>query len=540
MTELSGIQSLIASASRCRVSAVYGVPGFPITDVVNSFIDSGEFSRVTEWFSNEKIAFEWGLGASFSGKRVIVAVKHVGMNVLADPLRTAGIHAIGAGLVILAGDDPEVSGSQNSQDSRYYGSLSRSPVFDPSTPQEIYDYLEQAFLISETLKLPVILRVTDAVLKETQSVQEAEVENTSSQFSSFECDKSIWNFRTKGRYQRSHFDNDSVLFDVASYFCDVSTISFSNENVAETVGTIGIIVSGKCFARVENILSSLLSSLNSNDISFSSAAVMKLGIVSPLSVLDIRFFLEKYETVLVVEESEPFIEDQIRIFGNVLGKRTGHLPFGNVSEEEILSALKNLNAVSVFRPFDVDAFKRDLKGLDFCGDRLYPRFYEMLGDVKKETGAMISGDIGCLMHGIVPPCSVLDSAVSLGAGIGIGSGVSRSLCRKSIVVIGDFGFSHSGLLSLVEAAEKGVSLLVYVMHNSAAAMTGGQKTSDPEELIRAALLNSKFWLSSFYSCSFDVSASVSDFDADMEKLRVLSLNEMEKEGISVIVVHWNP
>ena len=397
-------------------------------------------------------------------------------------------------------------------------------------------------MISETLKLPVILRVTDAVLKDMQTIRTTKVEKPSSKLSSFECDKSIWNLRTKGRYQRSHFNNDSVLFDVASYFCDVSTVSFSNENVGEmtgtvdTVGTVGIIASGKCFARVGRVLSSL----NSNDISFSSAAVMKLGIVSPLPISDIRIFLEKCEKVLVVEESEPVIEDQIRIFGNVLGKRTGHLPFGNVTDADILSALKNSNAASVFRPFDADVFQRDLASLDFCGDRLYPRFYEMLGAVKAETGAMISGDIGCLMHGIVPPCSVLDSAVSLGAGIGIGSGVSRSSCRKSIVVIGDFGFSHSGLLSLAEAAEKGVSLLVYIMHNSAAAMTGGQKTSDPEELIRAVLLNSKVWLSSFYSCSFDVSSFSDDFDADMEKLRVLSLNEMEKEGITVIVVRWNP
>jgi Indolepyruvate ferredoxin oxidoreductase, alpha and beta subunits len=142
MTLISGIQALLAAASACRVHSIFSVPGFPITDVVNAFLDSDEFSESTKWFSNEKIAFEWGLGASFSGKRAVVAVKHVGMNVLADPLMTAGIHTIGGGLVILAGDDPEVSGSQNSQDSRYYGGLSRSPVFDPATPQEIYDYLE--------------------------------------------------------------------------------------------------------------------------------------------------------------------------------------------------------------------------------------------------------------------------------------------------------------------------------------------------------------------------------------------------------------
>ena len=554
MTLISGIQALLAAASSCRVHGVYAVPGFPITDAVNAFLESESFAKSTKWFSNEKVAFEWGLGTSFSGKRSIVAVKHVGMNVLADPLMTAGIHTIGAGLVVLVGDDPDVSGSQNSQDSRYYGSLSRSPVFDPATPQELYDSLEQAFLISEKLKIPGILRVTDAILKEIDAVQITEtaaqdvVLNIESE--NLTCDSSVWEYRTKGRYLRSHFDNDAVLFEAASDFCTVH-VSYENRD-----NKLGIISSGSCFSRIQKILSS-----GSAESPLAAMPVLKLGIVSPLPIEEIREFLEKCDAVLVVEESEPFIEDQIRIFGNVLGKRTGHLPFGNVTDTDILSALKNAGSdfVSVSQMYesDLEIYKRgsggngsngsggSRSGTPFCGDRLYPKFYEMLGLLKNEFGFSVSGDIGCSMYGAVPPFSVLDSAVSLGAGIGIGTGASRARRQKSVVVIGDFGFFHSGLLSLIEAVEKEIPLLVFVMYNSAAAMTGSQKTYNPEKLIRAALSAKESGVSSVHSVFFDVSADNDKIlneklQSEMEALRALSLDELKKDGVSVIIVRWKP
>ena len=551
MILISGIQALLTAASSGRVHGVYAVPGYPITGLADAFFESKEFAESTAWFSNEKTAFEWGLGTSFSGKRSIVAVKHVGMNVLADPLMTAGIHTIGAGLVILSGDDPDVSGSQNSQDSRYYGSLSRLPVFDPSTPQELYDSLGQAFLLSEKLKLPVIMRITDSVLKETGTVQtDSTRQYLQTESEDLTCDSSVWDYRTKGRYLRSHFDNDAALFKAASDFCTlhdffVSSFSEDTENRDNKENQIGIISSGSCFSRIQKLLTSDFFDSSFN-LSSCPISIMKLGIVSPLPIDKIRVFLEKYAVVLVVEESEPFIEDQIRIFGNVLGKRTGYLPFGNISEADILSALKCIGSdsgsVSQAHAHDLEIYKRDnVAASPFCGDRLYPVFYEMLGRLKKETGLSVSGDIGCSMYGAVPPFSVLDSAVSLGAGIGVGTGVSRSRCQKSIVVIGDFGFFHSGLLSLIEAVEKKIPLLVFVMHNSAAAMTGGQKTYDPEELIRAALSHSKDSGGLFVHSVFcGASASAEHPDSEMEALHDLSLKELQKEGVSVIVVRWKP
>lgn len=518
MTFLSGIQSVLKSASDNHVSAVFGVPGSPTTDVTDAFFESPEFKDKTEWFVNEKIAFEWALGSSFSGKRSLVVVKHVGMNVLADSLMTSMIHTIGAGLVILVGDDPEVTGSQNSQDSRYYGSLSRSPVFDPASPQEIYDYLGEAFLLSEKIKAPVIVRVTDAVLKKEYDISAAP---SSIPPVPFKTDKSVWEYRMKGRYQRSHFANDFILLKAAADFCRIESSDSDSDK------SLGIIASGSCYSRTIEVLQSM-----------PNVSVLKLGVVSPLPIEQIRLFLEKHETILVVEESEPFIEDQIRIFGNVIGKRTGHLPYGSVSAATILSAVKNSKQTAVSISTDIEMYKRPTGKSYFCAACFYPHFYEMLQKLKEETQLTVSGDIGCSMYGSVAPYSVLDSAVSLGAGIGIGSGVSRAQGKKSIVVIGDFGFFHSGLLSLIEAAEKNMSVLIYVMQNSAAAMTGGQKTYDPENLIRAALSNESASFNSVHSFEFDAGVSEEDLKDDKQLLFETSFEEIQKDGVSVIIVKW--
>ena len=527
MTFLSGIQAVIKSAADNRVSAVFGVPGAPATSVVNAFKESPDFANKTEWFVSEKIAFEWALGCSFMGKRSLVVIKHVGMNVLADPLMTAMIHTIGAGLVILVGDDPKVTGSQNSQDSRYYGSLSRCPVFDPAAPQEIYDYLAEAFLLSEKMKAPVIVRVAADVLNVESDVTGSAYEVPTD----LKTDKSVWQYRMIGRYLRSHHANDALSEQAAADFCKVEN-GDSNSG-----GKLGIIASGYCFSRVLNVFNHLNS--NAKDIS-----VLKLGVVSPLPISQIQKFLEKHKTVLVAEESEPFIEDQIRVFGNIIGKRTGHLPFGSLEEADILSAIEKADSVSVPISADISMFKR--AGPDFCGDTFYPLFYEMLGKLKEKTNLSVSGDIGCSMHGILEPYSVLDSAVSLGVAIGVGSGAggaqithgNNMYLKKSIAVVGDFGFFHSGLLSLVEAAEKGVSLLVYVMCNGAAAMTGGQPVYDPAKVARAAIDSGPNRnMNTVSSFDFDISFEKA-LKENIQLLFEASFKEIEREGISVIVVRW--
>jgi len=519
---LSGIQALVLSAIENEVHAVFGVPGSPITAVMNAFMDSAELKSSSSWFANEKTAFEWGLGSSFAKKRSLVLVKHVGMNVLADPLMTSMVHNIGAGLVILAGDDPEVSGSQNSQDTRYFGLLSGTAVFDPATPQDIYNDIGKAFALSEKIKAPVIIRVTAFVLNDKQIVSRFPQKNPADD----SYTRTSWDFKMKGRYQRFHMLNDSLIQKKAEECCKIISKNEGSDSDSNLdSNSVGIITSGGCSSRTKTALDSF---------SKLDYSLLKLGMPAPLPISSIRSFLKSHSKVLVVEESEPFIEDQIRVFGNVFGKRSGHLPFGYVAEADIVYALENLSSPSVSK--SAELLKRSPETpLYFCQDCIYVPFYDMMAAFKKEQNVPITGDIGCSMYGAVMPYDVLDTALSLGAGIGIGSGVSRARRQKSVVVIGDFGFFHSGLLSLIEAVSKNVPLLIFVMKNTMAAMTGGQPISAPENIIQAVLSEKDGVKNSYHFISLDIE----NVQVEMEKIKMLAADELKKEGVSVIVLSWD-
>jgi indolepyruvate ferredoxin oxidoreductase alpha subunit len=201
---ITGSQALVFGALDSGISFATGVPGYPITSIMNLLIGSGVDAR---WSINEKVALEAALGASATGRRSLVTVKHVGMNVLADPLITSVTHTIGAGLVILAGDDPGVEQSQNEQDSRYYGLLAEVPVLDPPGPEVAYTSMRRAFLLSEKVHTPVIIRLTNRL----NSMEEA-VKRTPAATGNFQkFDRDTWNFTMKGKHQRFHCESYPLM-----------------------------------------------------------------------------------------------------------------------------------------------------------------------------------------------------------------------------------------------------------------------------------------------------------------------------------------
>ncbi|WNY27205.1 thiamine pyrophosphate-dependent enzyme [Methanolapillus ohkumae] len=598
---ISGSAAFLSAAKDCRVSFAFGVPGFPITDLAEMLFSDSDSSCSSDmshssdsflkpgsgWFSNEKTAFEWGLGASFSGRRSLILVKHVGLNILLDSLMTAMTHTTGAGLVIVAGDDPEVLGSQNCQDSRYFGAVAGTAVFDPSNPRDIYNYVCQSFLLSEEIRAPVIIRITADVLNQTmnEKLVHARQEEFLSNLNpagpanpkeektrlSPLYDKTIWNLKMRGKHQRFHLFNDPILQKLSEDHCfsdsesfhsgapvKIKKISLPGKKIPASVLTaapetipsaasatipvipskftetlpvcpeIGIITSGQCFPEVFSTFEFQ-----------SSISFMKVGIVSPLPIQKIRKFLSEFSRVLVVEESEPVIEDQIRIFGNVLGKRTGHVPFGKIKPEDMIFAVENIFTDHVFKdiflparpPHSTAGAKKE-----FCQESIYPAFFDMLAEIKEKTHLSIVGDIGCSMYGAVPPYSVMDAAVSLGSSIGIGSGISTSLSKKTIAVIGDFSLSHSGILSLTEAVRKNVPLLIYVMQNNAAAMTGGQTAPDLEDQIRSIVHADKKSSCTSYFWPEKEQAAENKKKQFFDELKKISLEELEKEGISIILI----
>jgi indolepyruvate ferredoxin oxidoreductase alpha subunit len=193
---VNGLSAVVSALADSGVKIVTGVPGFPITDLMEAL--PAKINH--EWSVNEKVALEIALGSSVCGERSAVITKHVGMNILADPLVTSATHTIGAGVVIIAGDDPGVQKSQNEQDSRFYGLVAEAPVFDPSTPETCYLCIKEALLLSEKVRTPVIIRLTDRLLKKEGNI----TRKKSASNTALPLDKKIWRLTMRGKHQQFH------------------------------------------------------------------------------------------------------------------------------------------------------------------------------------------------------------------------------------------------------------------------------------------------------------------------------------------------
>jgi indolepyruvate ferredoxin oxidoreductase alpha subunit len=320
------------------------VPGYPVTELAELLIAEAG----AKWCLNEKVALEIALGASASGSRSMVIVKHVGMNLLSDPLITASTHRIGAGIVIIAGDDPMAVASQNEQDSRYWGLIAEVPVLDPN-PTNLHDAIFEAYRISETVSTPVIVRVTDRVLRsgcvgggEAQTLKMPEPFDRSIWEYSMHgrhqlfhrgggeaqtlkmpepFDRSIWEYSMHGRHQLFHRDTYPLIEDLS----ERSQLNQYHEAGRSGDEQVCIISSGYASTVVASVI-------RQKGIEMSH---ISLSFVSPLPVKRIADFIGD-RSVLVVEETEPVIEGQ---FGtgtcNILGRRSGHLPYGGLTEADI-------------------------------------------------------------------------------------------------------------------------------------------------------------------------------------------------------------
>ncbi|KGK98609.1 indolepyruvate ferredoxin oxidoreductase [Methanococcoides methylutens] len=459
ISEITGLEALYFALIDSKVELVTGVAGFPVTAVMNYFEKNLASDIPTLWMTNEKVALEAALGASVSGKRSLVLTKHVGMNVLSDPLVTAVTHTIGAGVVIVAGDDPGVRASQNEQDSRWYGEVAEVAVFDPSNPDATYSSLIRAFELSESTKTPVIVRITDRLEKTIGTVTRSDDIKTGTEAKAT-FDRSIWKLTMRGKHQHFHINVQPLLVDEA----ENSPLTRSVK--ASKTSKIGIISSGYPSLLVDELLSEKQLEVSH----------LSLNVVCPLPLRKLRDFISDHEKVLVVEESEAFIESHISICGNVLGKMTGHLPYGRIEKEQIALAIENFDKDKVTEYTFIETIKgRGSRSL--CEDCLFLPVYRMLHDLN----ILIAGDMGCSIRSAPAPLEAVDVGFALGAAISTAIGFDK----KSVAVIGDFGLSHSGIVGLINAVETGRDVLVMVLDNRTAAMTGGQSTPDLTGAVKA-------------------------------------------------------
>jgi len=486
--ECTGFEALYLAALDSDVELITAVPGYPITSLMELFLENAHFDA--RWLTNEKVALEIALGASSSGRRSLVIVKHVGMNLLSDPLITSVTHTIGAGLVIIAGDDPGVKGSQNEQDSRWYGKIAEVAVFDPHDPMTAYRVLREAYELSEKTKTPVIVRVTAGLDKITEGVTRLPPsEKTHPEF-----DRSAWNIRMREKHQRFHREVYPLLEEEAEN-TELNTLKKEAGKLSEKT-KIGIISSGFVSSLVEEVLgksnkgntANKGNAVSQNTFSqnmvlqniFSQNTVshLSLNLVNPLPLRKIGAFLEENDRVLVVEESEPVIEDQLRIAGKVYGKNTGHVPYGQVLAEDIEFALEHIGEEKPSKPGEGGLPEtRKQSRTSICEDCPYLPLYRFL----RSLDVRVAGDMGCSIRSAPEPLAAVDVSFALGSAISVACGFEK----KGIAVIGDFALAHSGILGLLTAVNSRYDVLVLVLLNEVAAMTGGQEVPDLTKVVEA-------------------------------------------------------
>src|SRR5450759_2057447 len=407
----SGNEAIAHGAVRAGAGFACGYPGTPSTEILET---AARLEGIhAQWCVNEKVALETAVGASLAGCRTIVTMKHVGLNVAADPFMTLSLTGVNGGLVIVSADDPGMHSSQNEQDNRAYAKFAKVPMFEPSDSQEAYDFVAEAFALSEEFDTPVLLRSTTRLSHgRGQVIPRVRVELEPRDYA-----RDISKYVMVPQYARIR--NRLVLERLQKLRARAEE---SPLNVLEAgTADVGIIASGVAYTYARE--------------AFPKAWFLKLGMSHPLPYRKVARLFQEVSRVAVVEELDPFIEEQVRALGlPVVGKEAMRAPVlcPGCTHRSVFTALRR--------------------------HKLAPM-----------------GDIGCYTLGALPPLLALDSCLCMGASIGMMAGFNKALGRKAAAaVIGDSTFFHSGVTPLIDAHYNEADGLVIVLDNRTAAMTGHQ------------------------------------------------------------------
>lgn len=443
-----GNQAVARGLYEAGVSVISSYPGTPSTEITEFSSKYPEDEMYCEWAPNEKVACEVAIGASIAGARSFCAMKHVGLNVAADPLFTASYTGVNGGMVLAVADDPGMHSSQNEQDSRHYAIAAKVPMLEPSDSQECKDYAKLAYEISEKFDTPVILRLTTRVSHSQSAVTTADrIPHTIPEYK-----KNIAkNVMVPANAIKKHVVVEQRTLDLIEY-AETSGINTVEMNSDE----IGVITSGICYQYAKEALGD-------------KASYLKLGMVNPLPVKLIKDFAAKVKTLYVIEELDDVIETHCRKNGiDVKGKELFTLQ-GEYFQSKVRQVVLGEN--DEWQTLDAEIPVRPPVLCAGCPHRGV--FY-----ILKKLGVMVSGDIGCYTLGAAAPLSAIDTTVCMGASIsglhGFNKGRKGEYEGKAVAVIGDSTFMHSGITSLVDIAYNRSNSTVIVLDNSITGMTGHQ------------------------------------------------------------------
>jgi indolepyruvate ferredoxin oxidoreductase alpha subunit len=450
---LSGNEAIARGAWEAGCRAGTGYPGTPSTEILESLTTYEGVN--TEWSVNEKVALEVGIGAALSGARTLVTMKHVGMNVAADPLFTSSYIGVKGGLVIVTADDPSMHSSQNEQDNRNYAYHAKLPMLEPADSQEAKELTKLAFEISEKYDTPVLLRSTTRI-SHSQSVVTPGPRRELPPPEGFTRDIRKY-VMIPANAKLRHVEVEKRLSRITA---DANEVEVNRIEMGDT--RVGFITSGINYTYVREL--------------YPEASVLKLGMVHPLPQEMIHRFIETVDRVFVIEELDPFFEMRIKSWGlSVEGKE--HLPvIGEFNPDRIREPLEKAGVASGKTiPAGLENHLRlPPRPPALCPGCPHRMIFQKLHD----QNLKVTGDIGCYTLGALPPFSAMDTCVDMGASVTVGQGIEiaegDAHQRDTVAVIGDSTFAHSGITGLINAAYNGRHGLVIVLDNGTTAMTGMQ------------------------------------------------------------------
>lgn len=517
---LLGDEALALGAINAGLSGAYAYPGTPSTEILE-FVQSNPVAKErhlhSHWSSNEKTAVEEALGMSYCGKRAIVSMKHVGMNVAADAYVNSAMTGANGGLLVIAADDPSMHSSQNEQDSRYYADFALMPALEPSDQQEAYDMARYGFELSERFAIPVMVRLVTR-LSHSRAVVEVDDEAALENELHYPRSPRQWVLMpaiSKQRYIK-------LLEDYAD-FEEAAEESPFNKYVDADDKSLGIVVSGLAWNYLNEVFP--------GGIPYPTLKISQY----PIPRKKLARLFDECDEVLIIEEGQPHLERKIRGSldrnGKIYGKLTGELNLtGELTPDLVKAALLKIKGETehVRFPEVRDASKvtmpRPPALCQGCGHR---DVYAALNGVLEEyDNPKVFGDIGCYTLGFLAPFNAIDTVVDMGASITMAKGASDAGQHPAVAIIGDSTFTHSGMTGLLDAINENSPITVIISDNLTTGMTGGQDSQGTGKLEDICL-----------GLGVDPAhcRTIDSLPKNVEQMKTLFREEIEYQGLSVII-----
>jgi indolepyruvate ferredoxin oxidoreductase alpha subunit len=516
---LLGDEAVALGAIHAGISAAYGYPGTPSSEILQYLIN--EYKKggpVARWCANEKTSLEAALGVSFAGRRTLVTTKHVGLNVAADAFMNAALIKIKGGLVIAIADDPGMHSSQNEQDSRFYSNFAMVPCLEPRNQQEAYDMVREAFDVSEKFNIPVLLRLVTRLAHSRAAVipQKERAQNPLSKTT----DRKEWILVPAFARQ-----NYLTLLEKQPLLQKWSSENKANK-LSGTKSDLAVITSGLGGNYYDENLDDFLDLRKKQG----KSAPIHLHIGAyPLPEAKIRKLYDEADEVLIIEEGQPFIAQMV--FGITGADKKPIIQAGELDPDNVRKVL----GLPPRKSISVDVGNLTPRPPVLCQGCPHIDSYDALNKAVKaldprpgHPNVGINSDIGCYSLGIAPPWNAIETIVCMGACVGMAKGAADVGLKYALAVVGDSTFIHGGITALIDAVDANTTMTLIILDNSSVAMTGCQPTILPSDKLKGLLIGCGVKPERI----LELEAKPNLVDENAEKMK----NEIQQKGVSVIIL----